>query len=124
MAYTRILKALHRNLKQTATHFAAQTCYLPAASLLIHTHRPVSTVSRLTFHRGVEARSCVLPTLSCFVQAQTRRAVSLHFTARNKSSPEDRDSGQQSVSRYQSGSPKPSAAQKGEPCTGTLVSDL
>ncbi|KAM7390572.1 hypothetical protein PAMA_008644 [Pampus argenteus] len=104
MAYTQILKALHRTLQQTATKNAVHTPYT-----LIYTHRTVSTVSRLTFHRGVQAPSV----LTCFLQTQTqtRRDVSLHVTNRNKSSPEDRD-GHTSVSRYQSGSPKPSAAQK------------
>ncbi|KAM7369976.1 hypothetical protein PAMP_011263 [Pampus punctatissimus] len=101
MAYTQILKALHRNLQHTATKYVVQTPYK-----LIYTHRTVSTVSRLIFYRGVQAPSV----LSCFIQ--TRRDVSLHVTNRNKSSPEDRDSGHKSVSRYESGSPKPSAAQK------------
>ncbi|XP_039982426.1 mitochondrial import inner membrane translocase subunit Tim21 [Xiphias gladius] len=109
MVYTQILKALHQNLQQTATQYAVQTCKLTQVSLLIHTHRTVSTVSRLTFHRRVEAPSPVLPTLSYFIQTQRQRGISLDFRARNKSSPEDRD---KSVARYQSGSPKPSAAQK------------
>ncbi|XP_022600042.1 mitochondrial import inner membrane translocase subunit Tim21 [Seriola dumerili] len=109
MAYTQILKALHRHLQLTATQYAVQTCKLTQVSLLIHTHRTVSTLSRPTFLRRVEAPPCVLPALSCFTQAQRLRGISLDFTARNKSSPEDRD---KSVSRYQSGSPKPSAAQK------------
>ncbi|XP_034416096.1 mitochondrial import inner membrane translocase subunit Tim21 [Cyclopterus lumpus] len=97
MAYTQILKALlHRNLQHTATK-----CKLTHVSLLILTHRTASTVSRLTFRRRVEAPSSVLPALSGFIQAQPRRCV--------HSSPEERD---RSVSRYQSGSPKPSAAQK------------
>ncbi|XP_073344437.1 mitochondrial import inner membrane translocase subunit Tim21 [Pagrus major] len=95
MAYVQILKAL----QQTAT----QKC------VLVHTHRTLSTVSRLTFHRRVEAPSSVLPAVSCLIQAQGRRTISLDFSARQKSSPEERD---RSVSRYQSGSPKPSAAQK------------
>ncbi|XP_068437981.1 mitochondrial import inner membrane translocase subunit Tim21 [Clinocottus analis] len=95
MAYTQILKALlHQNLQQTATK-----CRLTQVSLLIRTQRSVSS---LTFHRRVEAPSFVpLPVLSGFIQAQSRRGV--------QSSPEERD---RSVSRYQSGSPKPSAAQK------------
>lgn len=112
MAYRQILKALHRNLQQTATQYAVQTCKLTHVSLLMHTHRTVSTMSRLSFHKGVQAPFSVLPVLSCFAQAQTRRGISLHSTTRNKSSPEERDGGQTSVSKYQSGSPKPSAAQK------------
>lgn len=100
MAYMQILKTLHRNLHQTST---VQKC------LLVHTHRSVSTVSTLSLHRRAGAPACVLPQLSCFIQPQTRRHVSLDSTARNQTSPEDRD---KSVSRYQSGSPKPSAAQK------------
>lgn len=107
MAYTQILKALHRNLQQTATQYVVQTCKLTQVSLLIHTHRTVSTMSRLTFHR-VQAPSV----LSCFVQAQARRSISLDCTNRNQSNPEERDGGHKSVSRFQSGSPKPSAAQK------------
>ncbi|XP_056290035.1 mitochondrial import inner membrane translocase subunit Tim21-like [Pseudoliparis swirei] len=97
MAYTQLLKALlHRTLQHTATK-----CKLTHVRLLILTHRTASTVSRLTFRRRVEAPSSVLPVLSGFIQAQTRRGV--------QSSPEERD---RSVSRYQSGSPTPSAGQK------------
>ncbi|XP_027129926.1 mitochondrial import inner membrane translocase subunit Tim21 isoform X2 [Larimichthys crocea] len=103
MAYTQILKALHRSLQQTVTQHTVQKC------LLIHTHRTASTVSRLTFHRSAEAPSCVTPAVSCFFRAQGLRGFSLDSTVRNKSSPEDRD---KSVSRFQSGSPKPSGAQK------------
>ncbi|CAK6971233.1 mitochondrial import inner membrane translocase subunit Tim21-like [Scomber scombrus] len=113
MAYRQILKALHRSLQQTATQYAVHTYKLVQVSVLVHTHRTVSTVSRLSFHRGVQSTPwSVLPVLSCFVQAQTRRGISLHSAARNPSSPEERDGGHKSVSRYQSGSPKPSAAQK------------
>lgn len=103
MAYVQILKALHRHVHHRATQFSVQQCRLAQAGVLVHTHRTVSTVSRLSFHRGVEAPS---PVLSCFIQA---RAISLDCTARNQSSPEDRD---KSISRFQSGTPKPSAAQK------------
>ncbi|XP_071341457.1 mitochondrial import inner membrane translocase subunit Tim21 [Trachinotus anak] len=109
MAYTQVLKALHRNLQQTATRYAVQTCKLTQVSFLAHTHRTLSAVSGPTVLRGPEAPPSVLPALSCFTRAQTRRGISLDFTARNKSSPEDRD---RSVSRYQGGSPKPSATQK------------
>ncbi|XP_044032457.1 mitochondrial import inner membrane translocase subunit Tim21-like [Siniperca chuatsi] len=110
MAYTQILKALHRNLQQTSRQYSVQKCKLTQVSSLIQTHRTVSTVSRLTFHRRVGAPS-VQPALSCFIHVtlERRRAISLDSTARNKSSPEERD---KSVYRYQSGSPKPSAAQK------------
>uniref|UniRef100_UPI0037E6F9F7 mitochondrial import inner membrane translocase subunit Tim21 n=1 Tax=Semicossyphus pulcher TaxID=241346 RepID=UPI0037E6F9F7 len=101
MAYTQILRALHRNLQRPATQYSVQKCVL--------THRTASSLSRLTFHRRVEAPSSVVPALSCFIQAQGWRGFSLDSTNRNKSSPEERD---KSVSRYQSGSPKPSAAQK------------
>lgn len=106
MAYMQIVKGLQRNLQQTATLYSAQKCKLTQVSLLIHTHRTASTVSRLTFHRRIEAPS-VMPVLSCLI----RRGISLDSTARSQSSPEERD---KSVSRYQSGSPKPSAAQKGK----------
>ncbi|XP_029313651.1 mitochondrial import inner membrane translocase subunit Tim21 [Cottoperca gobio] len=99
MAYTQIVTALHR----AATQYCAQKCKLTRVSFLIHTHRTASTVSTLTFLPPPS----VMPALSCFLQ--TRRGVSLHSAARNHSSPEDRD---RSVSRYQSGSPQPSAAKK------------
>lgn len=104
MAYTQILKSLHRNLQQ---------CKLTHVKLLIHTQRTASTVSRLSFLRRDEAPSSAVPVLSCFIQSQTRtrtrRGVWLDSAVRNQSKPEDRD---RSVSRYQSGSPKPSATQK------------
>lgn len=118
MAYTLILKALHRDLQQTATRYAVQTCK-PTQVSFIHTHRTVPAASRLTFLRRVEVPSPVVPALSCFIQAQSRRRrLSLDFTARNKRSPEERD---KSVSRYQSVSPKPSAAQKGKQRTKILL---
>uniref|UniRef100_A0AAQ5Z224 Mitochondrial import inner membrane translocase subunit Tim21 n=1 Tax=Amphiprion ocellaris TaxID=80972 RepID=A0AAQ5Z224_AMPOC len=106
MAYTQILKVLHRSLQHTATQLSVHKCKLAQINGVIHPNRTVSTVSRLAFHRGPEAP---LSVVSCFIQAH-RRSFSLDFTARNKSSPEDRD---KSVSTYQSGSPKPSATQKG-----------
>lgn len=106
MAYTQILKALHRSLQQTGTHFSVQKCKL------LRTHRavsggPYSLWSGAIFHRGAEPPPAVTPALSCLIRAQRRRGVSLDSAVRNKSSPEDR-----SVSRYQSRSPTPSAAQK------------
>lgn len=110
MAYTQILKVFYWNLKQT--QFVAHTySRLPPASWYVHTLRPMSTVSRLTFPGGAEAAATLLP--SCFMHTRTRRCVSLDAAARNKVSPEDRDR-QKSVSRYQSGSPTHSAAQKGK----------
>lgn len=111
MIYTRILQALHRHVQQAATNYTVHTHYkhTHTFSLLVHTHRTVSSVSTGTLLRRAQAPACVLPALSCFSGAQARRGVCLTFSARNKSSPGDRD---QSVSRYQGGSPKPSAAQK------------
>lgn len=103
MAYIQILRALHRNLHQTAAQSSVQKC------LLVHTHRTVSTVSRLTSQRGRGEALSSVPALSCFIQAQRRRGFTLNFSDRNKTSPEERD---RSVSRYQGGSPKASAAQK------------
>lgn len=104
MAYMQILKALHRNLQHTGTQCSVQNC------VLIHTHRTVSTASRLSLRSRVEAPSCVsVPALSCLTGAQRHRGIWLDSTVRNKSSPEERD---RSVSRYQGGSPQPSAAQK------------
>ncbi|XP_060920265.1 mitochondrial import inner membrane translocase subunit Tim21-like [Labrus mixtus] len=103
MAYAQILRALHRNLQQKASGYSMQRC------LLIHTQGTASAGSRLTFQRTGEAPGSVVPALSCFLQVQRRRGFSLDSTVRNKSSPEERG---KSVSRYQSGSPKPSAGQK------------
>ncbi|KAF7661754.1 hypothetical protein LDENG_00253720 [Lucifuga dentata] len=106
MAYRLIFKAIQRNLQQTATRCVLQTCSLTQVSLLVHTHRTVST---WTFHRTAEAPPSVL---NSFRLSQRQQGISVDFRVRNKSSPEDRDSRQTSVSKYQSGSPKPSAAQK------------
>lgn len=103
MAYAQVSRALHRHLQQTALQYSMQRC------LLLHTHRAVSTGSRLTVHSRGEGALFGVPALSCLIQPQTRRGFSLDSSVRNKSSPEDKN---QSVSRYQGGSPKPSAAQK------------
>lgn len=103
MAYMQILKVLHRNLRHSATQLSVQK------SLFVHTHGAASTAARLSLHSGAGAPRSALPVLSCFTGAQTRRAVWLDSAVRSKSSPEERD---KSVSRYQSGSPQPSAAQK------------
>ncbi|KAK2859407.1 hypothetical protein Q5P01_004027 [Channa striata] len=97
MACVQIVKLVHRNL---LTQHVVQTCKL-AQVTFIHTRRTVSAAPALT----LLTRRRLPP----YVLSQTRRTVSLDFTARNKSSPEDRD---KSLSRFQSGSPKPSAAQK------------
>lgn len=102
MAYVQILRALQRNLHQTATQSSVKKC------ILVHAHRTVSTVSRLALQRREEAPPSV-PALSCLIHAQRRRGFTLNSSDRNKTSPEERD---KSVSRYQSGSPKASAAQK------------
>ncbi|XP_029385474.1 mitochondrial import inner membrane translocase subunit Tim21 [Echeneis naucrates] len=94
MVYMQLVKALHRHLQQTVTHFSVNTCKLTQLSLrLAPPHRAVSTVSRP----------------AVFTPSLRQRGLSLDSTARNKANPEDRA---KSVSRYQSGSPKPSAAQK------------
>lgn len=110
MAYMQILKVLHGTFLQSATRGSGQTCRLTLVSF-IHTQRTVSAASRPTFLRRLEVPSSLVPALSCFKQTQPLRSVSLDLTARNKSNPEERD---RSISRYQSGSPKPSAAQKGK----------
>ncbi|XP_068604208.1 mitochondrial import inner membrane translocase subunit Tim21 [Brachionichthys hirsutus] len=99
MAYSQILKAVHRNLQQKVTQYSVQKRFL------IHTHRTTPAVSRGTFHR----RENAIPELSCFFQAERRRGISLDSRARNKNSTEERD---RSLSRHQGGSPKPTAAQK------------
>lgn len=102
MAYMQILKVLHRSARRSATQFTVQ-------SLLVHTHGTASTAARLSLRSGAEAPWSVVPVPSCLTGAQTRRAIWLDSAARSQSSPEERD---KSVSRYQSGSPQPSAAQK------------
>ncbi|XP_068160629.1 mitochondrial import inner membrane translocase subunit Tim21 [Antennarius striatus] len=99
MAYSQILKAMHRNLQQTATQYSVRKRFL------FYTHTSTSTVSRLTFNRREKAAA----ELSCFFQAERWRTISLDSKTRNKNSSEERDG---SLSRYQGGSPKPSAAQK------------
>ncbi|KAM4719158.1 mitochondrial import inner membrane translocase subunit Tim21 [Anableps anableps] len=96
MAYAYILKVLHRNLGQTATQFCVRQCYV------VHTHRTVSTTP------GFVRLGTKVSSLSCFTASQKHQVLSVHCTARNRN-PEDRG---KSVSRYQSGTPKPSAAQK------------
>ncbi|XP_041824966.1 mitochondrial import inner membrane translocase subunit Tim21 [Melanotaenia boesemani] len=103
MAYTLILKALHRNVPHTATQFSLQKCKLAQVGVLVHTRRAMSKTSGLTSFRIDNLSSG----LSCLTHAQSRRGISVDFTARNRSSPEDRE---KSVSRYQSG--RPSAGQK------------
>ncbi|KAM4534338.1 mitochondrial import inner membrane translocase subunit Tim21 [Odontesthes bonariensis] len=98
MAYVQILKALHRNLQHTASQLSVQRCKLAQVGVLVLTRRTTSSIPQLALLRTEAAAS-----------QQRRRSISLDFAARNKSSPEDRD---KSVSRYQSGSVKPSAAQK------------
>ncbi|KAM3593137.1 uncharacterized protein V6R79_006871 [Siganus canaliculatus] len=105
MAYTQILKALQRRLMQTVAQYSGQKC------LFSQTHRTVSaafnsSTVRLTFlSRSVASASSVGPMQSC----TTLRSFSVQSTSRNKSSPEERD---RSLSRYQTGSPKLSTAQK------------
>ncbi|XP_076014191.1 mitochondrial import inner membrane translocase subunit Tim21 [Genypterus blacodes] len=96
MAYRLIFKVIHRNLQQS--------CRLTQPSLLAHKHRSVWTHQR---------RAEAPPSVLCgFVLGQRLQGVSVDSRLRNRSSPEDRVRGQTSVSRYPSGSPKASAAQK------------
>ncbi|XP_015248061.1 PREDICTED: mitochondrial import inner membrane translocase subunit Tim21 [Cyprinodon variegatus] len=89
MTYTHVLKVVYRNLRQT------QLCFS------LHALRTASTApSWLGFRKNV-------PSLSCFTSAQRHQVLSFHCSARNRG--EERG---KSVSRYQSGTPKPSAAQK------------
>ncbi|KAM6900464.1 mitochondrial import inner membrane translocase subunit Tim21 [Xenentodon cancila] len=100
MAHAYIFNALHRNLLA-----AAKISEQVRVHVRVHRQRTMSTVSRLVLLR-IEA---LPPALSCLGQAPARRGICLDFTARNRSSPADRD---KSVSTYRSGSPKASAAQK------------
>ncbi|XP_032407155.1 mitochondrial import inner membrane translocase subunit Tim21 [Xiphophorus hellerii] len=97
MAYAHILKVLHRSLRQTATQLCVQKCYI------VHTHRALCTAPAFV-RLGTKISS-----LDCLTASQRHQVASVHCTARNRSNPEDRG---KSVSRYQSGTPKPSAAQK------------
>ncbi|XP_043959796.1 mitochondrial import inner membrane translocase subunit Tim21-like [Gambusia affinis] len=97
MAYAHILKVLHRGLRQTATQLCEHQCYV------VHTHRALCTAP-IFVRLGTKVSS-----LDCLTASQRHQVASVHCTARNRSSPEDRG---KSVSRYQSGTPKPSAAQK------------
>ncbi|XP_019942904.2 mitochondrial import inner membrane translocase subunit Tim21 [Paralichthys olivaceus] len=105
MAYTQILRTLHRSLQYSASHhYTVHTCKLMQVSLLIRAHRTASTPSSTpSFHSRAGAALPALPALSCLA----RRSVHVDLPARNRSSPEDRD---KSVSRFQS--PTPSASQK------------
>ncbi|KAM3860208.1 mitochondrial import inner membrane translocase subunit Tim21 [Diretmus argenteus] len=104
MVYHLLFKAAHRHLHQCAV----QTCKHVQIRLLVHTNRalPDVTASTLILHRRTEGPSSIVASL---IHA---RGVCLDARARNKISPEERDSGRGSVSRYQGGSPKPSPSQK------------
>lgn len=103
MAYTQLIKTLQRNLQQLSGHYSRQKCFY------LH-KRDVFTVSKFTFCRRMDLSLC--PVSSHPVKTPGCHSFSLYLTARNKSSPEDKD---KSVSRYQSGAPKTSTAQKGKP---------
>ncbi|XP_034428074.1 mitochondrial import inner membrane translocase subunit Tim21 [Hippoglossus hippoglossus] len=105
MAYTQILRALHRGLQSSATHhYTVHTCKLTQVSWFVRPHSTVWTPSSApSFHSRAGAAPFALPALSCL----SRRCVHVDLPARNRSSPEDRD---RSVSRFQS--QKPSGAQK------------
>nr|XP_020465263.1 mitochondrial import inner membrane translocase subunit Tim21 [Monopterus albus] len=111
MAYnvTQILKAVRRSLQQTTTKYAVQACKVTQVRLFIHTHRTVSPESSPAFLTRLAFPSSVLPVEGCFISSQRRRGISVDSTAKNKSSPEERD---KSVFRYQGGSTKPSATKK------------
>ncbi|KAM8822979.1 mitochondrial import inner membrane translocase subunit Tim21 [Spinachia spinachia] len=97
MAYTQVLKALlHRNARQRK---------LAQFGFLVYARGPPVSSG------GVHAPPPVCPwgAAVAVTHARTLRCFSLDTTARNQSSPKERDG---SVSRYQGGSPKPSAAQK------------
>lgn len=102
MAFTQMSKALHLNLCKMISQPSLQRF------LLIQANRTVSTAPGLT-SRKAKAPLCVGPVISRLVQTDRHRCISFSATARNKSSPDDRD---KSVSRFQGGTPKPSTAQK------------
>lgn len=103
MAFTQLSKALHVSLCKMISQPSLQRC------LLVQANRAVSTAPGLSY-RKTEAPLCVGPVLCRLMQTDRRRCISFTATARNKSTPDDRD---KSVSRFQGGSPKPSTAQKG-----------
>ncbi|TWW71140.1 mitochondrial import inner membrane translocase subunit Tim21-like [Takifugu flavidus] len=102
MAYTQLIKTLQRNLQQLYGQYSRQKCFY------LH-KRNVSTVSKFTFCRYMDVVSPCSPVSSPPVKRPACHSFSLYLTARNKSSPEDKD---KSVSRYQSGTLKTSTAQK------------
>lgn len=104
MAFTQLSKALHSKLYKIVTQQSLQRC------LLIHANRAVSTVSSGLTYRKAGAPPCLVPVMSCLMQTDRRRCISFTTSARNKSSPEEKD---KSIYRYEGGSPKPSTAQKG-----------
>lgn len=103
MAFTQLSKALHSKLYKIVTQQSLQRC------LLIHANRAVSTVSSGLTYRKTGAPPCVVPVMSCLMQTDRRRCISFTTSARNKSSPEEKD---KSIYRYEGGGPKPSTAQK------------
>ncbi|XP_013857817.1 mitochondrial import inner membrane translocase subunit Tim21 [Austrofundulus limnaeus] len=95
MAYVNILKTLlHRNLKHT--QFFVQQC---GFAQVVRRTLSTSTSSGLVLFRTEK-----LPASRC-------PSAALHCSARNRSSPEERDRAV-SRTRYQSESPKPTAGQK------------
>lgn len=104
MAYTQLIKTLQRNLQQLSRQYSRQK------SFYLHT-RNASIVSKFTFCRHIDVVSPCSPVSSYPVKTPGCHRFSLYLTARNKSSPEDKD---KSISRYQSGAPKTSTAQKGK----------
>lgn len=103
MFYTQLIKILQRNRQQISGQYSREAC------LYSHKRNACTVLKRTCRHMdAISPRPAVssypVPTLGC-------RSFSLYLTARNKSLPEDRD---KSVSRYQSGTPKASTAQKGK----------
>ncbi|XP_056157819.1 mitochondrial import inner membrane translocase subunit Tim21-like isoform X2 [Lampris incognitus] len=107
MIYPLVLKAVDRNVQHVAMQCAVHMCKRKRVGLLIHTPPRAVCASSGPSFRSTDGLTSVTAGL---MHAQLR-SISLETSCRNKSKPEERESGPAAVSRYQSGTP--STAQKG-----------
>lgn len=103
MAFMQLIKTLQRNLQQVSGQHLQKYVF-------VH-KRNSSTVSKITLCRHTEVVSSLIPASDRPVKTLGGRCFSLCFPLRNKNVPGDKD---RSVSRYQSGAPKATTAQKGK----------
>ncbi|XP_056157818.1 mitochondrial import inner membrane translocase subunit Tim21-like isoform X1 [Lampris incognitus] len=106
MIYPLVLKAVDRNVQHVAMQCAVHMCKRKRVGLLIHTPPRAVCASSGPSFRSTDGLTSVTAGL---MHAQLR-SISLETSCRNKSKPEERESGPAAVSRYQSGTP--STAQK------------